>query len=692
MIGGVVLDPTGTGAPGVRVSDGATVARTDRDGRFRLPGKGRFVFVIRPEGMTADRWWRPTPPNDVSVEFRLIPRGGAETNLSLAHVTDLHISCRPSEPGMEIPHDPSEVRAALDGLLSRHPDVSLLAITGDLTDTGLPQEYDLVAETLAGLAAEVLAIPGNHDHMAGEPRYLVTEDGYGVNAGDPTAWEERMGPRWFSLDRGGLHLVAIDWHTHQLGLDADLQDSWLLADLAQTDRPWVLFSHDQMDETFFEFLPSAPVAAFSGHWHTTRTLRLGSTFHVNTQALVFGGLDYSPPAARLVRWSADTFSLETVPTVSPAYGEGSVELSWSVTLPGEGGLASPATDGDRVLGVVFDDDRAMGVLVCLSVETGETEWSVPVVPGVKSSPVVRDGKVVVADVAGGVGAFDVLTGRRLWYRPGTAPLRTWWWTAPAVDAGVVVVATSERAMALGPDEGKLLWERTSLVPHTNFVSHASPVIVGDVVVVGSWPLEPGFSGLAVTDGAARWTVDDPDAVSPWSVEGRGFSMGRWNPVGGLTVDRETGRVIAPAAGGWVCLDGVTGDIVWRAAAEGRFRVARPGITPVGVVVSGIDEIRLLSPADGSTIWQRPLPRRGPARAPYRSTPHGSPAGPAVVDDRIVVAGLDGTLMVFDLGDGAMIRELDLGMAVGARPLVVGHRLILAGVDGRLAAFDLGMVD
>ncbi len=691
MIGGVVLDPTGAGIPGVRVSDGDTVTRTDENGLFRLSGGGRFIFLIRPEGMVAEPWWLPTPSTDDPIEFRLAPLDGGETDLSLLHVTDLHVSCRPPEPGMEVPHDSEAVRHALDEVLSRHPDVRLLAITGDLTDTGLPEEYDLVAGALEGLAVEVMVVPGNHDHMAGEPRYLVTETGYGVNAGDPAVWEKRMGPRWFSLDRGGLHLVAIDWHTGELGLDADRQNAWLLADLDQNDRPWVLFSHDQMDEAFFAALPSAPVATFSGHWHTSRTLHLGPTLHVNTQALTFGGLDYSPPAARLARRSGDTFSLETIPTGIREVREASVTPSWSVTLPGEGGLASPATEGDRVLVVVFDDEAASGSLACLDTRTGEIEWLTAVTPAVKSSPTVSAGKVVVTDVAGGVGAFDMLTGERLWDRPGTAPLRTWCWTAPAVGAGVVVAATSERATALDLGGGTLRWERTSLVPHTNFVSHASPVIVDDLVVVGSWPLQPGFSGLELASGETRWTVDDPEAVPIDSFHGRGFSLGRWNPVGTMAVDREGGRVIAPAGGGWVCIDIAGGEVVWRSPAEGRFRVARPLITPAGVVVTAIEQIRLLSSLDGSTIWERPLALRGDARAPYRSTPHGGVAGSVMVDDRILVAGLDGMVTVLDLGDGALIRELASGMAVAAQPLTVDDRLILAGVDGRVAAFDLGMV-
>lgn len=45
----------------------------------------------------------------------------------------------------------------------------VLAVVGDLTDTGLPEEAEILAPQLAELSIPVVAILGNHDHQSGRP-------------------------------------------------------------------------------------------------------------------------------------------------------------------------------------------------------------------------------------------------------------------------------------------------------------------------------------------------------------------------------------------------------------------------------------------------------------------------------------------------------------------------------------------
>src|SRR5687767_7534574 len=75
-----VRDPGESGVPGVRLSDGRTIAETDSRGRFDLPvAPGRPVFLIKPAGYAAptradglpDTWRDPS--EGACRDFALIP-------------------------------------------------------------------------------------------------------------------------------------------------------------------------------------------------------------------------------------------------------------------------------------------------------------------------------------------------------------------------------------------------------------------------------------------------------------------------------------------------------------------------------------------------------------------------------------------------------------------------------------------
>ena len=48
-----------------------------------------------------------------------------------------------------------------------------IALCGDLTDHGLPEEADVLAGELSGAAVPVVAVLGNHDHEAGDPNAVA---------------------------------------------------------------------------------------------------------------------------------------------------------------------------------------------------------------------------------------------------------------------------------------------------------------------------------------------------------------------------------------------------------------------------------------------------------------------------------------------------------------------------------------
>lgn len=92
-------------------------------------------------------------------------------------LTDLHV--RPyGQPACRVVESNMMVERALRAVANLRPAPEAVLITGDLTDCGLPEEYERLAEMLPRfLPMPVFAVPGNHDrrenmiaHLPGTPQ------------------------------------------------------------------------------------------------------------------------------------------------------------------------------------------------------------------------------------------------------------------------------------------------------------------------------------------------------------------------------------------------------------------------------------------------------------------------------------------------------------------------------------------
>ena len=80
----------------------------------------------------------------------------------LAQISDLHIKAG-GAMSYGVGDTAAMLRAAVRHLLGLKQPPDAVAVTGDLTDRGLPEEYALLRELLAPIQAPVYLIPGNHD-------------------------------------------------------------------------------------------------------------------------------------------------------------------------------------------------------------------------------------------------------------------------------------------------------------------------------------------------------------------------------------------------------------------------------------------------------------------------------------------------------------------------------------------------
>ena len=198
-------------------------------------------------------------------------------SLRFAMVADTHVGLPPSGLAERL----SLVYAAIARLA---PDFVLHC--GDITDTGLPGEYDRYqAAVPAALRGRIRHVPGNH-----EVRW------------DPTAKElyrARFGAVPYSFDAGGVHFTAFDLtqpllepgHCGMAGLD------WLARDLGDLalGTPALLFQHfpvgdghDFVDDqtALLELMARHDVRGlFAGHVHRETVTRLDGLIQVTLRAV-----------------------------------------------------------------------------------------------------------------------------------------------------------------------------------------------------------------------------------------------------------------------------------------------------------------------------------------------------------------------------------------------------------------------
>lgn len=702
---GIVSTSDGLPREGVVVSNGRAVVATDYQGRFELPDEGDFVVLSRPDGFTASPWWVRATSEEIAF---VIEPEDQPLPYDFVHLTDTHMTVPPGAPGREQVDAqsfglyegsyPSEITSFLGNLPKLVPSARSVMITGDLVDHGLPAEYEAYVEAIATSPIPVHIIPGNHDHMSGSHDFVISRNNYMTNEGTIENYERFIGPRYYSFTVAGLHVVAMDWHSHELGIDHEVQNEWVRADLALLPEgsPWILLFHDQVNFSLMDHLPWPPVAAFSGHWHTSRVVDVDGTLHVNSPTTFFASLDYSPPAFRLVTWDGTAISLatQTALTVVPAAAVGDVsrstfaasprpetgEVVWTAQLTGAGHRQPVAVAGDLVIAGSQIEDRPAGSVEAFDLATGELAWRTHTPAAVKTTPAVWEDVVVAAEVSGDVAGWDRRTGELVWRAPSSDPLRRFGWGAPAIANGRVYVGDQSDLRCLDATTGAVLWRRTDLSPHHNLVQHAAPLIIDDLLVMGFWPTPRSPIGLNALTGEPVWR-------SPEDGEAEGFFAAKQILVMGTAAfDPDTDTVLMPRLAGTTGVARATGEVLWNADHVGRFSPATPVVTESGYIatVAGVG-IQLLERGTGEVLWHLTVDGAAPfPMSSYSKAPHPVIAAPALIDGELVLAGLDGVVRRIGL-EGTLLGSAQLGAPLAAPIVDAGELLLSVGVDGGIRA-------
>jgi 3',5'-cyclic-AMP phosphodiesterase len=116
----------------------------------------------------------------------------------IAQITDFHIKAR-GKLAYRVVDTASCLATAVATVAALDPGPDIVVATGDLTDFGRPEEYELLRELLAPLLQPVYLIPGNHDEREAM-RHAFGGDGYLPATGFLN----------YTIEGHPLRLVALD--------------------------------------------------------------------------------------------------------------------------------------------------------------------------------------------------------------------------------------------------------------------------------------------------------------------------------------------------------------------------------------------------------------------------------------------------------------------------------------------------
>lgn len=234
LLKGAVHDERGRGIPGVAVTDGTTVVRTDGRGRYTLQSttEAHFVYLSLPAGYEV-----PTEESLPRFYKKIEPQQGLfRADFTLRRMTrpdKKHYAILWADPQVNNAEQAAQMhatavpdtRALVEELQKSGPVHGIAA--GDIS-WDAPPIIPEFKKAVKAMGVPFFSVLGNHDmdiHVRSDERTDST-------------FRESFGPAWYSFNRGEAHYVVLDnvfYYSdgyNYIGYLSERQLKWLEQDLA----------------------------------------------------------------------------------------------------------------------------------------------------------------------------------------------------------------------------------------------------------------------------------------------------------------------------------------------------------------------------------------------------------------------------------------------------------------------------
>lgn len=291
-----IIDKDDKPLQGVMVTDGMNVVKTDKKGRFSLPGyeKTRFITVTTPAGYETRQFYLSTKENRKSYDFLLKESKRTQTKEhSFIQITDTEVTGGLGRWVTDLKYYIGNEKPAF------------LIHTGDICyESGLQMHAKVVNSQT--MDCPVYYCIGNHDLVKGN---------YGEEL-----YESLFGPTWYSFDVGNMHYVVTPMSHGDNPTDYTLTDvyNWLKNDLAmmREEQSLIIFNHDLFtpsddfvykadDQHSIDLRKHRIKAELYGHMHYNYVRNQNGIYTICTGTLDKGGIDHSPSSFREIKVNAN---------------------------------------------------------------------------------------------------------------------------------------------------------------------------------------------------------------------------------------------------------------------------------------------------------------------------------------------------------------------------------------------------
>ena len=265
-------------------------------------------------------------------------------------------------------------------------------------------------------------------------------------------------------------------------------------------------------------------------------------------------------------------------------------------------------------------------------------------------------------------ALDAAKGSEKWRTNIGVPGRS----APTIVEDRLFLTTIEdKLLALAASDGHQIWAYQALAATLSVLGRPAPAFANGLVVAGFSSGE--IACLRADSGTVVWTDNLGGVAGGTSAD---LSAIRGRPA------ISNGRVITIGMGGlMLALDLPTGRRLWERSVGGE---DSPWVAGDWVFIIALSqELVAIDAADGRVAWISALPRW---ENPEKQNGPISWWGPALLGDRLVVAGTDKDALSVSPYTGAILSRQALSAAAAPlEPVVADGTLLVVSDDGRLLA-------
>lgn len=227
----------------------------------------------------------------------------SENSLTFAQISDAHYSSANTNTSYRLTAESGELLEDAIAQVNETPEINFVMFTGDMINTPYQKELMKFIPYANQLSAPWYAVLGNHDICVGG---FLSKQVYWSILNSHNKHFHFAKPYYSFVPKKGYKVIGLDAIIdNRITANGEISEEelkWLDKELSKSKNCTVLiFMHNPLVEPLHSESHRVlnadkvlkvinkyknPIAIFSGHYHTTKIIKMGNVLHVSTPSLV----------------------------------------------------------------------------------------------------------------------------------------------------------------------------------------------------------------------------------------------------------------------------------------------------------------------------------------------------------------------------------------------------------------------